>query len=297
MAERYPIAREEDKRICLERESVSVPRYATFHTSIVATGKPGELWFPCGVAIHEDTHQLFIVNRINHRVEIFTETGEFLNQLGVGQLSSPWGVATYGDNLYVSCWSDCTVSKFSLTEMCLVRRIEGYGSNHGQFNYLCQLTTDPIGRVFITDTCNDRICIHDPDFNHLRNITHESMLIPYDVKVSRNRLYVLCPRKNPCMLVLTLEGDKLHSLITCGEGMEMIRPIFFCLDSLNNFIISDYKSHSIRVFSPEGNILHTIGREGYQPRMFYRPIGVAVTPNRRLVCVSQNMNYGLKIFY
>ena len=154
------------------------------------------------------------------------------------------------------------------------------------------LTTDPIGRVFIADTDNNRICIHDPDLNHLRNIT---MSQPSDVKVSRDRLYVLCPDNNPCLLVLTLEGDKLHSLITCGEGMDVLHPGFFCLDPLNNFVLSDWKSHSIRVFSPEGNLLH-IGREGHQQGMFYRPKGVAVTPNGRLVCVSANENYGLQIF-
>ena len=278
---------------------VSVPRYATFHSSVIATGKngsdPGELDSPSGVAIHEDTHQIFVANFSNDRVEIFSETGEFLYQLGVGQLSEPSGIATHGDSLYVSCCGDHTVSKFSLTEMWHARRIGGYGSDNGQFYLPSQLTTDPIGRVFIADYGNNRICLHDPDLNHLRNITHESMSRPYDVKVSRNCLYVLC-FANPCMLVLTLEGDKLHSLITRGEGLDVLRPLFFCFDSLNIFVISDSKSHSIRVFSPEGNLLHTIGREGHQPGMFYCPRGVAVTPNRRLVCVSDNKNSGLQIF-
>ena len=279
---------------------VSVPRYDTFHTSVVATGKegsaPGELDTSSGVAIHEETHQIFIANYFNDRVEIFSETGEFLNQLGVGQLSLPWGIATHGDSLYVSCWGDHTISKFSLTEMCLVRRIGGKGSNNGEFDFPCQLTTDPIGRVLIADNGNNRICIHDPDLNHLRNITHESMSQPSDVKVSRDRLYILCPDNNPCMIILTLEGDKLHSLITCGEGMDVLYPFFFCLDPLNNFVISDCHSHSIRVFSPEGNLLHTIGREGHQPGMFSEPTGVAVTPNGRLLCVSENTNYGIHIF-
>ena len=278
---------------------VSVPRYATFHSSVIATGEkgrdPGELHFPRGVAIHEDTHQIFVANCLNDRVEIFSETGEFLYQLGVGQLPQPWGIATHGDSLYISCWGDSTVSKFSLTEMWRVRRIGGRGSDNGQFIFPHQLTTDPIGRVFIADTGNNRICIHDPDLNHLRNITHESMSRPLDVKVSRDCLYVLCST-NPCMLVLTLEGDKLHSLITRGEGMDVSEPYFFCFDSLNNYVISDSSSHSVRVFSPEGNLLHTIGREGHQPGMFYEPRGVAVTSNRRLVCVSENENYGLQIF-
>ena len=268
---------------------------------MAATGKigraPGELNYPRGVAIHDETHQIFVMNQFNQRVEIFSETGEFLYQLGLGQLSLPYGIAIHGDSVYVSCWGGHTVSKFSLAEMCRVRKIGGKGSNNGQFNDPRQLTTDLIGRLFIADTCNDRICIHDPDLNHLRNITLLSMSRPFDVKVSRDRLYVLCPDNNPCMLVLTLEGDKLHSLITYGEEMDVLRPLSFCLDPLNNFFISDSNSHSIRVFSPEGNLLHTIGREGHQPGMLYRPRGVAITPNRRLVSVSQNKNYGLQIFY
>ena len=276
-----------------------VPRYATCHTSIVATGKkgraPGELITPSGVAIHEETHQIFVANFGNMRVEVFSETGEFLHQLGVEQLYEPWGIATHGESVYVSCW-DHTVSKFSLTELCCVRRIGGEGSDNGQFKRPRQLTTDPIGRVFIADYGNDRICIHDPDLNHVRNITHPSMSLPYDVKVSRDRLYVLCLHNNPCLHVLTLEGDKLHSLITRGEGMDVLTPFFFCLDPLNNFVISDWRSHSIRVFSPEGNLLHTIGRKGHEQGMFRDPTGVTVAPNGRLVCVSRNINYGLQIF-
>ena len=252
--------------------------------------------YPRGVAIHEETHQIFVANCDNGRVEIFSELGEFLSQLGVGELSDPYGIAIHGDSLYVSCVGDHTVSKFSLTEMCSVRRIGGKGSNIGQFNDPGQLTTDPIGRVFIADTDNHRICVHDPDLNHLRNITHESMSEPSDVKVSRDRMCVLCPR-NPCILVLTLEGDMLHSLFTCGRGMDVLYPRFFCLDPLNNFVLSDLQSNSIRVFSPEGYLLHTIGREGHQPGMFYKTKGVAITPNGRLVCVSHNENYGLQIFY
>ena len=277
--------------------SVYEPHYVTCHTRVVATGKegraPGELYGPSGVAIHVETHQIFVVDWGNDRVEIFSETGEFFHQLGVGQLSYPSGIATHGDSVYVSCTGDDTVSKFSLTELGRIRMIGGKGSGNGQFDWPRQLTTDPIGRVFIADTDNNRICIHDPDLNHLRNIT---MSQPYVVEVSRDRLYVLCPCNNPCLHVLTLEGDKLHSLITCGEGMAVLDPGFFCFDPLNNFVISDFNSHSIRVISPEGNLLHTIGREGHQQGMFDRPKGVAVTPNGRLVCMSRNENYGLQIF-
>ena len=301
MAERYSIARGEGKRVCLEQETVCVPRYATCHSPVIATGEngisPGELRYPFGVAIHEDTHQIFIADQSNNRLEIFSETGNFLYQLGVGQLSSPWGIALHGDSLYVSCWGDHTVSKFSMNEMCRVRMIGGKGSDNGQFVNPCQLTTEPNGSVFIADCFNRRICIHDPDLNHLRNITIQSMAFPVGVKVSRDCIYILCPGDSPCMHVLTLEGDKLHSLITHGEWNDVKSYLFFCLDTFNNFVISNFYSHSISVFSPEGNLLHTVEREGHQAGMLYRPTGVAVTPNGRLVSVSGNENYGLQIFY
>ena len=118
------------------------------------------------------------------------------------------------------------------------------------------------------------------------------MMLKYHVTI-----YVLCPDSNPCLHVLTLEGDKLHSLITCGKGMDVLEPFFFCLDPLNNFVLSDTESHSIRVSSPGGNLLHTIGREGHQQGMFCEPQGVAITPNGRFVCFSENENYSLQIFY
>ena len=264
-----------------------------YQTPTIVTGKtgtaPGELYNPYGVAIDDNTHQIFVMDWQNNRVVIFSETGEYIYQLGVGQLNFPYGVAIHGDSVYVSC-EDYTVSKFSLANMSLVRRIGGYGS----FNSPTQLTTDSIGRVFIADTYNHRISVHDPDLNHLYNIRLQSMSRPFDVKVSRDRLYVLCPYKNPCMLVLTLEGNKLHSLIT--RGMDVLCPLFFCLDPLNNFVLSDQRSHSICIFSPEGNLLHKIRSDKHERVRFSWHKGVAITTNGRLVRVSLYRNYCLQIF-
>ena len=55
--------------------------------------------YSLGVAIHDETHYIFVVNDFNRRVEIFSETGELCSQLGVGQLSNPSGVAIHGDNV------------------------------------------------------------------------------------------------------------------------------------------------------------------------------------------------------
>ena len=119
-----------------------------------------------------------------------------------------------------------------MTEMCLIRRIRGRGLNNGQFNHPSQITTDPNGDLFITDCDNNRICIFDPCLIHLRKIRHKSMPSPCDVKASRDCLYLLCRCNNPCMHVLTLEGDILRSLkrtrrALMDDGNVEIRPTNF----------------------------------------------------------------------
>ena len=116
--------------------------------------------------------------------------GEFLYQLGVGQLRFPWGVAIHRDNVYVS-YGDDTVSKFSLINTSLVKQMGGKGSNNRQFNSPGHLTIDLIGRVFIPDTGNHRICIHDTNLNHLYNITDQCMSYPYCVKVCRDLVCIV----------------------------------------------------------------------------------------------------------
>ena len=275
------------------RKPVGVPYYTTCHNSILTTGKQGSTpgqsrkYLISGVAIHEETHQIFMANLGSHRIEVFSETGEFLYQLAVGQLSAPWGIAIRGDRVYVSCL-DHTVSMLSLNKMRLVRRIGSQGSNNGQFDSPQQLTTDPIGRVFIPDTNNNRICVYNPDLNHLHNITHKSISEPCNVKLSRDRLYVLSSFEHLCMHVFTLEGDELHCFIPRGD-FDVVNPSFFCLDSLNNIVISN-KDRSILVFSSEGDLLHTI-------EMFYGSTGVAVTPNGRIVCAFMHHNFSLRILY
>ena len=79
--------------ISLLQVPIGVPEYSTFQIPTVATGKlgtaPGELNSPYGVAIDDATHQIFIANHRNTRIEIFNETGEYICQLGEIQLTYP----------------------------------------------------------------------------------------------------------------------------------------------------------------------------------------------------------------
>ena len=68
--------------------------------------------------------------------------------------------------------------------------------------------------------------------------------------------------------------------------MTVLFPLLLCLDPLNNFVLSDYKSYSIRIFSLEGNLLHTMRSDEQERGRFYGSKGVVITPNGEIsLCV------------
>ena len=122
------------------------------------------------------------------------------------------------------------------------------------------------------------------------------MTRPVDVKFSNNEIFVLSSVDNPYLHVFSLSGEKFRSLVTRGGiGMQVKGPYFFCLDGQNNIVISDWSARNIKVFSPEGDLLHTIGQEGEEAEMFIRPNGIAINKNK-FICLSSNPNFGLQIF-
>ena len=282
-----------------EEEVPVVPRYEDMRP-IVAVGKkgqaPGELMNTWGVAIDENTNLIYIAEEDSCRVSIFSETGEFINTFTHQDMREPHGIAIHRDNLYVTDTVVHAVFQFKIeVDMRLVAKLGSQGSGMGQFNYPHGLTVSTNGDVFVADRSNNRIQILDDSLHFQREITHQTMKSPWDVKLTPDEVYVLCT-DSPCILVFSHAGEKLRQLVTWGYEMQIGRAYFFCLDRKQNLLISDWLNDEVRIFSKEGTHLHTIGERGHEVGMFVRPKGIVLTKNLKLVIVSWNDNYGLQIF-
>ena len=287
-----------------EEEVPVVPRYHDMRPTVAVAKEgqaPGELWFPRGVAIDPATNHIYVAEGSKYpnfaRVSIFSESGEFLNSYTHEHMESLCGIAIHGNNLYVTDWKVHAVFHLKIeTDFRLVARLGSRGSGIGQFNEPRQLSISTNGDVYIADTNNNRIQILDSSLHPIREVTHPSMHRPCDVKLTTEEMYVLSDVDSPCVHVFTHTGHKTRSLITCGRVMQIAQSYIFCLDTKKNLIISDFYADQIRIFSNEGDLLHTIGERGHQVGMFYCPHGLALTSNLNLVTVSWNNNYGLQIF-
>ena len=61
-----------------------IPNYAGKQKPIVTVGKqgsaPGELKWPRGVSIELESGHIYVADMYNHRIQIFSQTGDYLNQ-------------------------------------------------------------------------------------------------------------------------------------------------------------------------------------------------------------------------
>ena len=284
----------------VEEEVLVVPRYEEMRP-IVAVGKkgkaPGELWNPHGVAIDENTNLIYVAEGLGScRVSIFSETGEFINTFTHQDMKWPWGIAIHRDNLYVTDDGVHAVFQFKIeVDMRLVAKLGSKGSGMGQFNSPFGLTVSTNGDVFVADRHNHIIQILDDSLHFQREITHQTMKHPRDVKLTPDEVYVLCD-VSPCILVFSHAGEIIRQLITQGIGMQIGLVNFFCLDRKQNLLITDWSNQEVRIFSKEGTHLHTVGERGQEVGMLVEPKGIVLTKNLKLIVVSENNNYQLQIF-
>ena len=207
------------------------------------------------------------------------------------------GIAINGDEVYVSDEYLNSIFHFKLPGFQLITKVGKKGTGKGEFSSPRQLTVAPNGSVFVADSGNNRIVVMTQNLKFQQTIEHTSMTVPYDVKLLDNKVFVLSSRDNPCLHVFSQTGEKLRSFITCGiQGNEQVKLGYsFCFDKQQNILISDCGDNSIKVFSQEGALLHTLGHtQGEEKRI--RPNGIVVTNDNKIICSSHSTMFGLHIF-
>ena len=88
----------------------------------------------------------------------------------------------------------------------------------------------------------------------------------------------------------------LRSLVTQGYQLQVNDAYYFCLDSQENIIISDFNADDIKAFSKEGTLIHTIGGGGQEVGKFMFPKGLTLNNELNLIVLSRNDNCALQIF-
>ena len=117
------------------------------------------------------------------------------------------------------------------TDFPLVAKQGTKGSQIGELVFPTNLDVSTHGDiVYVTDRNNNRVQILNSSLQHLHSLTEQPIKLPLDIKLTTDEVYVLC-LDNPCVQVFSHAGERLRSLVSRGEQMQVSDPYFFCLDA------------------------------------------------------------------
>jgi sugar lactone lactonase YvrE len=158
------------------------------------------------------------------------------------------------------------------------------GSGRGQFNAPLGITTDRGGNVYIADTGNRRVQICTARGNvtsivPIAAAAGEKPADPVDCAVddTRQRLYVV-DNDNHHLLVYSLTDLKR---VECwgseGDGSRAFRyPFLTVLGADTAVLVVDVLNTRVQVWSPQGEVIASIGQYGVDLGQLYRPKGVCL---------------------
>ena len=251
-----------------------------------------------GMAIDKANKYIYVAEAKNSfgRISKFSEEGVYLESDNLSdRMRSPYGIAIHGDNMYLTDYKDHFVAHFRIKCGRIVFKFKygSRGSSNDQFRYPGQLDISPEGDLYIPDLNNRRIQVLGEALNYKATLKHNDLMHPRDVKVRRNQIFILHSTPN-CVLLFSRDGDLMTRVLAQQVLYTVNSPNFFCLDSENNFIVSDSKSDTIKVFLMFERKIQTL-RVTLEENLKFENIGGILYANGNVLVSSLDEHFKVRM--
>ena len=261
-----------------------VPDYKSKQHPVLLAGKHkeessasrGEFQYPCSIAVHSETDNIYICDCGNNRVQVFNRSLEYLFMISK-QLRSPAGICIHLSRVYVTQSIQHSVAVYSIVGK-LIRCVGREGTGELEFSYPKGIAVSTqTNTIYVCDWLNNRVQCLSLDLTFHSSILGVSR--PKDVKITSGDIMVLT---GGCIQVY----NKSHKLMKEIGLLTSTEPSYFCLDIKNNIILS---AQSVMVFSYSGELIHEFGE-------FDNLRGVALDSNGRVITASENEGSCIQLF-
>ena len=285
----------EVNELCKLVERVSEIDYKSKTQSIISVCDRGagdeQLNNPHGVTVDHNTGNIYVADYNNNCVKVFDNTAKYLFKFGdvKGErgMSYPIGLRICGNRVLVTQGNNY-IQVYELDGK-FVSRFCSYGKGKLQFSFPFGLSTDGYnGDIYICDYANNRIQIISENFEYKSDFGRDILHCPLDVKLYKDNIFIL-DQSNPCLRIFNKDLVLQKSVVTRGEGQQVVNPCFFCIDKFGSILVSDHNSNSILILNSEFEFIHRISVSNY-------PMGITMDKEDRVFVVCQAANNCLQIF-
>ena len=254
------------------------------------------LYYPTAICI-DSTSQLIYIGEFSEfgRIQIFTSEGNHHSTLRNQLMSYCQYMTIHKDHIYLtksfpSCFLKLNKKGEIIKKLELDTQLQGKfieGSNI----YTC-IEKSLTVQIFDLNLKPTKKII-------LKAISFDEDTTPQDIILHNQQMYILFSYFNNNyhpdeIQIFKLDGTLIRSLVT---GNDIKNALYFCLDSFENILVSDYSDHCIKIFFPDGILIQKIGREGMKEAgELFLPNGIAVDSKQRIIIVDDKEDNKLQAF-
>ena len=250
----------------------------------------GEFSRPRGVVIDNNSQRILIADKGNSRIQVWSMEGRYLSEFGGGILKEPWEIVLSDDSIYISDIEGQFLSKWRKNNFTFVNKSEtSRGSKPGQLDYPCGLDIDE-EEIFVVEYLNNRISVFDLHLNFKRIMADKAIDYSNCLRVRYGTIYIV----EGTGTIKQFSKTGLLLRIICPKIPFKSDAIYqFDFDLQLNFLLTDCNNNSLFVFSPEGDLIHSVGFTEFE---LSKPFGIDVSKNGRIVISFREGSNAVAIF-
>ncbi|KAI6650693.1 RING finger protein nhl-1 isoform X3 [Oopsacas minuta] len=172
--------------------------------------------------------------------------------------------------------------KFSLAGQFL-KGIGSKGNTKGRFTTISGLCYDA-GLIYVCDFGVQRIQIFDSNLDFINQFGYGELKYPIDITVFSGTIYILS-QKNKTIHCYNRDCILQKIIEQTGLNQPILNTLFFTIDKKMNFLITDCSTNEIRIFSPQGEMKHILGK-GHLSFL----AGITIANSNNIICVSHGID-------
>ena len=219
---------------------------------------PGQFCYPRGVAI-DAGENILVVDTGNYRIQQLSSTGKHLRTVGACgplQFQCPGGIAVHPQThkVYVADWGKNRIEVLN-SDLIYSSSFGRLGSNNGEFNLPCDLSTDSDGNVYVADSDNHRIQVFTADGMYLRQFGKKGegegeLKYPVSIAIDSHNVVYVGEEGNNRISKFSTDGEFIMSFGSEGEGpVQCEKPCGLAVDKKETLYVSDFVNHHIQIFT------------------------------------------------
>ena len=252
----------------------------------------GDISYSRQLVIDYTTQNIFVADYSSELIQVFNSVGNHLYEISTPP--NPIGIALTDEFIFVST-NNKLLLKMERSSNESIKSVQTENKVFGiEFN-----NSD----IYVCEHPNQSIVVYDKDLKFHKMIKLNSTQVnsnthTYSLQLHEDNMYVMFGHHSsppPSHLqIFTLEGELVRCLI---QQSEIRFSYFFAIDQLGNIIVADWYENQIKIFSKEGEVVHTITSDMLPgDQEFDCPTGVAIDQHNRIIVAQSNQKCNLLAF-